>query len=180
MSAWCDAVPNSSGCHTCKQCMSSLGGHCNTWPGGVSWHMGGKQNFRLDTEVLRDSLVALNKPLSAIWGYPFFGSPCLKPDWLHVVDQGVAQHFLGAILSLFLGVPGLGTTVKVRNQYGDSSTQLTLLCSVCERLLQGIKAEERTMTPKCPISPSSSSAPADSRIQLGYRKNTCQVDFENT
>ena len=46
---------------------------------------------------------------SPVWSCPGFEISCVRPDWLHVMDEGVSKDFAGGALSLVLQSRRLGT-----------------------------------------------------------------------
>ena len=50
---------------------------------------------------------------SPVWSCPGFEITCVRPDWLHVMDEGVAKEFAGGALSLAVHNRGLGTKDEV-------------------------------------------------------------------
>eukprot|EP00971_Amphidinium_carterae_P345037 6485759-Amphidinium_carterae.3 len=101
---------NAGICYMCKATLADLADNSMTAP----WR---SEESRLSTTDLLARLVEQGKLVSPIWSYPFFSLGCLKPDWLHVVDLGVAAHFFGGVLCMVVdppGLPGFGLTLEMR------------------------------------------------------------------
>eukprot|EP00971_Amphidinium_carterae_P294370 5844780-Amphidinium_carterae.1 len=70
----------------------------------------------LPSELLTH-LIQQGRAISPVWGFPHFDGQCFQLDWLHVVDQGVAQTFLGSLLVSVVCRPGVelyGLTQEIR------------------------------------------------------------------
>ena len=78
-----------------------------------------RQN-RLDHGAFLDRLRLKGVEPSPIFGSPGFRSSCFKPDWLHVVDLGVACDFLGNFLLLLSRrFPGAVHKTRVGSMWED-------------------------------------------------------------
>ena len=78
----------------------------------VDEHAPWRQN-RLDHWAFVDRIRAKGLEPSTLFGCPGLTTSCFKPDWLHVVDLGVACDFLGNFL-LLLSRTFPGSTHKAR------------------------------------------------------------------
>ena len=76
-----------------------------------------QSDMRLNHTELVQRLMATKESLSPMWQWPLFNQACIKIDWLHAADQGVAAALAGSILCLFVdppGVTGFGPTIEDR------------------------------------------------------------------
>ena len=57
---------------------------------------------------------------SPIFSSPCFRTTCIKVDWLHCVDLGVAADFLGSLLyTVIKKMPGRSEDAKVRDMFSE-------------------------------------------------------------
>eukprot|EP00971_Amphidinium_carterae_P299631 5953120-Amphidinium_carterae.1 len=54
--------------------------------------------------------------LSKVFDLPGFEASCIKIDWLHVVDIGIAANFYGSVLHFALSLRGYGPNQAIRAQ----------------------------------------------------------------
>ena len=52
--------------------------------------------------------------LSPMWSFPFFESSCVKLDWLHIMDKGVANFYVAGLLSWIVHAPEWGPSQELR------------------------------------------------------------------
>ena len=55
--------------------------------------------------------------VSTIFSCPAFVSSMFRLDWLHIMDQGVTQYFLGSLLSSIVRIPRYGRNMEARNLF---------------------------------------------------------------
>ena len=69
---------------------------------------------------LVERILAKGDSTSPIFSSPCFRTTCIKVDWLHCVDLGVAADFLGSLLyTVIKKMPGRSEDAKVREMFSE-------------------------------------------------------------
>ena len=73
-----------------------------------------QQRNRLSHADLLATLATNHTTLSPMWSCPGFTSAMVKLDWMHILDQGVTQYFVGSILFFLVRLARYGQNKEIR------------------------------------------------------------------
>ena len=121
--AFCFSVPGWSSkpskpicwrCDASKESLKTESGLESSWL---------QEDHRLDHYGALCRLVDDGGEVSPVFKIPWMSMSCLRLDWLHVVDQGIAPVFLGGVMHMVLADVSIGRNAEVRCRWLWTSIQ---------------------------------------------------------
>ena len=95
-------------CTACKRSLKEESGPESPWLQAANR----LEHFQCLERILEDE-----GELSPFWSFPWARVQCLRLDWLHVCDQGIAPVYLGGLFHLVLSDKTVGQNVEQRCEW---------------------------------------------------------------